>query len=60
MVEFIEKCNILKNPLKILVKQEQLSLAGIQQYYIILEEHNKYDALKEIYELIDINQSIIY
>jgi superfamily II DNA/RNA helicase len=60
MVEFIEKCNILKNPLKILVKQEQLSLAGIQQYYIILEEHNKYAALKEIYELIDINQSIIY
>jgi len=60
MVDLIEKCNILRNPLKILVKQEQLSLKGIQQYYVILEEHNKYAALKEIYELIDINQSIIY
>ena len=60
MIELIEKCNILKNPLKLLVKQEQLSLKGIQQYYVILDEHNKYAALKEIYELIDINQSIIY
>jgi translation initiation factor 4A len=60
MVDLIEKCNILRNPLKILVKQEQLSLKGIQQYYVILEEHNKYAALKEIYELININQSIIY
>lgn len=60
MIELIEKCNILRSPLKILVKQEQLSLKGIQQYYVILEEHNKYAALKEIYELIDINQSIIY
>ena len=60
MLELIDKCNILKNPLKILVKQEQLSLKGIQQYYVILEEHNKYPALKEIYELININQSIIY
>ena len=60
MIDLIEKCNILRNPLKILVKQEQLSLKGIQQYYVILDEHNKYAALKEIYELIDINQSIIY
>tara|TARA_B100000963_G_scaffold360282_1_gene390570 strand:- start:1481 stop:2752 length:1272 start_codon:yes stop_codon:yes gene_type:complete len=60
MISLIEQCNILNNPLKILVKQEELSLQGIQQYYVVIEEQDKYPALKELYEMININQSIIY
>ena len=60
MIGLIEDCNILKNPLKILVKQDELSLKGIQQYYVVIEEQDKYPALKELYEMININQSIIY
>jgi superfamily II DNA/RNA helicase len=60
MINLIEQCNILQNPLKILVKQEELSLHGIQQFYVVIEEQDKYPALKELYEMININQSIIY
>ena len=60
MITLIEQCNILNDPLKILVKQEELSLQGIQQYYVVIDEQDKYPALKELYEMININQSIIY
>jgi translation initiation factor 4A len=60
MIQLIDECNILKDPLKILVKQEEVSLKGIQQYYVVIEEQDKYPALKELYEIININQSIIY
>jgi len=60
MICLIEQCNILSDPLKILVKQEELSLQGIQQYYVVVDEQDKYPAMKELYEMININQSIIY
>jgi superfamily II DNA/RNA helicase len=60
MISLIEQCNILVNPLKILVRLEELSLQGIEQYYVVIDEQDKYPALKELYEMININQSIIY
>lgn len=51
----------MRNPIKILVKSEQLTLEGIQQYYIAIENDNhKYDALKDLYSTISVSQCIIY
>ena len=51
----------MKNPIKILVKKEDLTLEGIKQYFIALEsEQDKYDTLCELYETISIGQSMIY
>ena len=51
----------MRNPIKILVKSEMLTLEGINQYYIALEDDNsKYETLKDLYNTISTTQSIIY
>ena len=51
----------MRNPVKVLVKAEQLPLEGIQQYYVALEsDDQKYDTLKDIFGAISLTQSIIY
>jgi len=51
----------MRNPVEIFVKTEQLTLEGISQYYVALDNDNqKYDTLKDIYGNISISQSIIY
>ena len=51
----------MRHPVKILVKAEQLTLEGIRQYYVALDnDENKYDTLKDIYGTISVSQSIIY
>jgi len=50
----------MKNPLQLLVQKEQLTLEGIRQFYIALEEEWKWDTLCDLYETLPINQSIIY
>ena len=51
----------MKEPEKILVKSEMLTLEGIQQYHIALEnDGNKFDCLKDLYSSITGSQCIIY
>jgi translation initiation factor 4A len=51
----------MRNPLKILVKSEMLTLDGIAQYYIALDNDNtKYETLKDLYSQISMSQCIIY
>ena len=53
--------NFLRNPVKILVKSEQLTLEGIVQHLIALEDDShKYSTLKDIFHMISVTQSIIY
>ena len=48
-------------PEMILVKADMLTLEGISQYYIALEDQRlKYDTLKDIYERLAVSQCIIY
>jgi translation initiation factor 4A len=55
----VEKLMI--KPKKILVKAEQLTLEGIDQYYVALEnDKDKYSALKDLYGLYSVSQCIIY
>ena len=52
---------IMKNPVSIQVKSEQLTLEGISQYYIAIEnDQQKYATLKDLYSLISVSQCIIY
>jgi len=51
----------MRNPTKIIVKQEQLTLEGIKQYYIKLEDDSqKYDTLKDLFGIYSSSQCIIY
>lgn len=53
--------DFMRNPLEVLVKTEELTLDGISQYLINVEEQKyKFDTLCELYSLLTINQSIIY
>lgn len=53
--------SFMKEPTKILVKADMLTLEGIAQYYISLEnDYQKYETLKDLYESISISQCIIY
>ena len=60
--EFFELTKkFMRDPITVLVKTEQLTLDGIKQYYIDVEENKyKFDTLCELYGLLTINQSIIY
>ena len=60
--EILELTNIfMKNPIKILVKKEEITLEGIKQFYInVRREEWKYETLCDLYESVRIYQSIIY
>lgn len=52
---------MMKNPVHIFVRSEQLTLEGITQYYIAVEDdRQKYNSLKELYKYISVSQCIIY
>ena len=52
---------ILRSPIKILVKNEMLTLDGIIQYYINLEDDaQKFESLKDLFSVYSISQCIIY
>jgi translation initiation factor 4A len=51
----------MRNPYKILVESGELTLQGIQQYYVSLEDDiQKYNTLKDIFKRLTVAQSIIY
>ena len=52
---------IMRDPIKILVKSEMLTLEGIAQFYISFQnDQDKIEALKDLYNFISMSQSIIY
>ena len=51
----------MDNPVRILVKKDELTLEGIKQFFISLEtEQDKYETLCDIYKTLTISQSMIY
>ena len=51
----------LRKPIKILVKAEELTLQGIAQYYINLEDDlQKYETIKDLFASLTVSQAIIY
>ena len=51
----------MNDPIKILVKTESVTLEGIQQYYVAIDnDAQKYETLKDLFQVISVNQCIIY
>merc|ERR1712216_1030377 len=51
----------MQEPIRILVKKDELTLEGIKQFYIAVErEEWKLDTLCDLYETLTITQAIIY
>ena len=51
----------MRNPITIKVKAEQLTLEGISQYYVAVEDdRQKYLTLKDLYAFMSMSQCIIY
>jgi translation initiation factor 4A len=52
---------ILQNPVRILIKAEDVPLDGIKQYFVELEKDEwKYEVLCDLYQQLTINQALIY
>merc|ERR1711982_83437 len=51
----------MRNPVRILVKKEELTLEGIRQFYIGVEKEDwKLDTLCDLYENLTITQAVIF
>lgn len=51
----------MNNPQKILIKNEELTLEGIRQFYInVNEDKHKFATFCDLYECISVSQSIVY
>jgi len=51
----------MREPIIILVKQEELTLEGIQQFYVQIEKEDwKLDTLCDLYETLTITQAVIF
>jgi translation initiation factor 4A len=51
----------MRDPVKILVKTESITLEGILQYYVAIEDDTqKYRALKDLFHRLTLSQCIIY
>ena len=53
--------HFMRDPAKILVKNQELTLEGIHQYYVAVEKEEwKIEVLLNLYANLDINQALIY
>merc|ERR1711998_768566 len=51
----------MRDPARILVKKDELTLEGIQQFYVATEKEEwKLETLCDLYETLTVTQSIIY
>ncbi|KAK1864200.1 hypothetical protein I4F81_006750 [Pyropia yezoensis] len=51
----------MRDPIRILVKKDELTLEGIKQFYVAVEREDwKLETLCDLYETLNITQSIIY
>ena len=53
--------SIMRNPVKITVRSEMLTLEGISQYYVaVSSDREKYNTLKDLFSSISVSQCIVY
>ena len=51
----------MRDPVKIIVKNEMLTLEGIKQYYVSVDDDSqKYETLKDLFAVFSVSQCIIY
>ncbi|CAJ1398729.1 unnamed protein product [Effrenium voratum] len=53
--------DFMKKPFRLLVKRDEMSLHGIQQYYVFVEKEQwKFDTLCDIFDSVAVTQSVIF
>ncbi|ESO01446.1 hypothetical protein HELRODRAFT_112831 [Helobdella robusta] len=51
----------MRDPIRILVRKEELTLEGIRQFYVVIEQEEwKLDTLCDLYETLTITQAVIF
>lgn len=56
----VTKC-FMQDPIRILIKKEELTLEGIRQFYIKIDrEEWKFDTLCDLYDTVNITQAVIF
>ncbi|ETN74605.1 DEAD/DEAH box helicase [Necator americanus] len=51
----------MRNPIRILVKKEELTLEGIRQFYVnVQKDEYKFETLCDLYNVINVTQSVIF
>ena len=51
----------MRDPVRILVKKDELTLEGIKQFYIAVEKEEwKFDTLCDLYDTLTITQAVIF
>ena len=58
--EYLEQDSQYSFPYHFLVENKNVTLEGIQQFKVVINEEWKYDTLIDIYNLVNISQCIIY
>lgn len=60
--EILEMTNkFMNNPIKILVKRDELTLEGIKQFFVAVEKDEfKFETLCDLYDTLTITQSVIF
>ncbi|KXS22144.1 DEAD-domain-containing protein [Gonapodya prolifera JEL478] len=53
--------SFMREPIRILVKRDELTLEGIKQFYVAVEKEEwKFDTLCDLYETVTITQAVIF
>lgn len=52
--------NFMNDPIRILVKQDELTLEGIKQFYVQVDEAHKLETLCDIYETVTVAQAVFF
>jgi ATP-dependent RNA helicase len=51
----------MTDPIKLLVKRDELTLEGIKQFFVAVEEEEwKFDTLCDLYDTLTITQAVIF
>jgi len=50
----------MTNPIKILIKKEEVTLKGIKQYFVLCQKKQKMEVLLDIYRNMEIAQAVIF
>uniref|UniRef100_A0AC34RT66 ATP-dependent RNA helicase n=1 Tax=Panagrolaimus sp. JU765 TaxID=591449 RepID=A0AC34RT66_9BILA len=51
----------MRDPIRILIKKEEITLEGIRQFYIMIEKEEwKFDTLCDLYDTVNITQAVIF
>eukprot|EP00004_Rigifila_ramosa_P024759 TRINITY_DN725_c0_g1_i1.p1 TRINITY_DN725_c0_g1~~TRINITY_DN725_c0_g1_i1.p1 ORF type:complete len:412 (-),score=112.50 TRINITY_DN725_c0_g1_i1:58-1248(-) len=59
VLEMSEK--FMKNPIRILVKRDELTLEGIKQYFVAVEQESwKFDTLCDLFDRLTVPQAVIF